>query len=205
MLPKNSPATRFPNTFYLQSPLTVAQQLLGAHLYTCRNGELTVGIIVETEVYRGACDKASHAYPNKHTPRTAIMFAPGGRAYVYRIYGRYDQFCVVTSPTDIPDVVFIRALEPTEGIAIMQRRRGTATLRQLTTGPGKLCLALGITRDLYGADLRGDTIWLAPSPVVTPQPGAIGTSPRIGIAYAEEDAALPWRFFIKSNPFVSRP
>lgn len=194
----------FSRDFYIQNPFAVARQLLGARLYTSLNGELTGGRVVETEVYRGEMDRASHAYQNRRTPRTEVMFGPGGRAYIFRIYGRYTQFCVVTSPANVPDVVFIRALEPTDGIPVMQRRRGTDTLTQLTTGPGKLCIALGITPDLYGADLTGESIWLSPAPTDDAYRFQIIATTRIGIAYAGDDATLPWRFYMQGNRFVSR-
>jgi len=109
--------------FYLQDAFEVTKKLLGAYLCTCIDGKITVGKIVETEAYIGGIDKASHSYKGKRTKRTEIQFGIGGHAYIFLVYGMYSQFCVVTGPENISDVVLVRALEPIEGLELMQARR----------------------------------------------------------------------------------
>jgi DNA-3-methyladenine glycosylase len=130
------------------------------------------------------------------------MYHSGGTAYVYFVYGMYNQFNAVTNVQDIPHAVLIRALEPVEGIAIMRRRRRGQSDHNLTNGPGKLCIALGIDRNLDRADLSGDRVWLEEG-VHLPR-SKIASGLRIGIDYAEEWVDKPWRFWIRDNPFVSR-
>jgi DNA-3-methyladenine glycosylase len=183
--------------------VAVARRLLGSLLVApARDGRRVSGIIVETEAYRGPEDRASHAYGGRRTRRTETMYAPGGTAYVYFVYGMYHQFNVVTNVADVPHAVLVRALEPVEGVELMRRRRGVAAPLDLTSGPGKLCIALGIDRRLDGADLLGDRIWLEAGQRV--RPAAIAAGPRVGIDYAEDWAARPWRFWLRGNPFVSR-
>ncbi|HEX9748030.1 MAG TPA: DNA-3-methyladenine glycosylase [Methylomirabilota bacterium] len=184
--------------------VAVARRLLGSLLVApARDGRRVSGIIVETEAYRGPEDRASHAYGGRRTRRTETMYAPGGTAYVYFVYGMYHQFNVVTNVADVPHAVLVRALEPVEGVELMRRRRGGAAPVDLTSGPGKLCIALGIDRRLDGADLLGDRIWLEAGRRV--RPAAIAAGPRVGIDYAGEWAARRWRFWLRGNPFVSRP
>src|SRR6266851_5757462 len=128
----------------------------------------------------------------------------GGIVYVYFVYGMYHQFNVVTNVTEIPHAVLIRALEPVDGASLMRKRRHGASDRNLTNGPGKLCIALGIDRALDRADLLGNRVWIERGTRPIP-PSAIASGPRIGIDYAGAWAAMPWRFWIRDNPFVSRP
>jgi DNA-3-methyladenine glycosylase len=130
------------------------------------------------------------------------MFSAGGVAYVYFVYGMYYQFNVVTNSLDIPHAVLIRALEPVEGLELMRKRRGTQPDRNLTSGPGKLCIALGIDRRLNNRDLLGQRVWLEEGMKVPRS--QIVSGPRIGIDYAGEWINKPWRFWIRGNPFVSR-
>ncbi len=195
---------KYQRDFYLQDTFEVARALLGSYLCTQINGHLTAGKIVEIEAYIGAIDKAAHSYPNKKTKRTAIQFGLGGYAYIFLIYGMYSQFCVVTGNKGIADVILIRAIEPIVGIEIMQQRRNTKNHKNLTNGPGKLCQSLGITTQFYGEDLLGNIIWIAPKEETIEDPSKIATSKRIGIDYAEEFVDKPWRFFIATNPYVSR-
>ena len=184
--------------------VAVARRLLGSLLVApARDGRRVSGIIVETEAYRGPEDRASHAYGGRRTRRTETMYAPGGTAYVYFVYGMYHQFNVVTNVADVPHAVLVRALEPVEGVELMRRRRGGAAPVDLTSGPGKLCIALGIDRRLDGADLCGDRVWIEEGPRV--HPAAIACGPRVGIDYAGNWAGRPWRFWLRGNPFVSRP
>lgn len=190
--------------FYTRSNvLTVARDLLGKLLVVpAPNGTRVSGIIVETEAYRGPQDRASHAYGGRRTNRSETMYEVGGTAYVYFVYGMYHQFNVVTNTRDTPHAVLIRALEPVEGIDIMHRRRHGQSDHNLTNGPGKLCIALGIDRKLDRADLTGDRVWLEEIENY-PRP-RISSGPRIGIDYAEDWVDKPWRFWIRDNPFVSR-
>lgn len=202
---KPIPATaKLPREFYTRpNVLTVARELLGKLLVVpTSDGTRVSGIIVETEAYRGPQDRASHAYGGRRTKRTETMYALGGTAYVYFVYGMYNQFNVVTNVRDIPHAVLVRALEPVEGIEIMRQRRHMHSDHQLTNGPGKLCIALGIDRSLDRSDLTGNVVWLEPGQLVPRS--KIASGPRIGIDYAEEWIEKPWRFWIRDNPFVSR-
>jgi DNA-3-methyladenine glycosylase len=195
-----------PREFYTRTNvLAIARQLLGTLLVVpAPDGTRVSGIIVETEAYRGPQDRASHAYGGRRTNRTETMYQIGGTAYVYFVYGMYHQFNVVTNVQDIPHAVLIRALEPVEGIALMRRRRHGQSDHNLTNGPGKLCIALGIDRGLDRGDLLGDRAWIEAGERRI-APSAVASGPRIGIDYAEEWTEKPWRFWIRNNPYVSRP
>ncbi len=194
-----------PREFYTRADvLTVARQLLGRLLVVpARDGTRVSGIIVETEAYRGPEDRASHAYGGRRTHRTETMYQVGGTAYVYFVYGMHYQFNVVTNVAEVPHAVLVRALEPAEGIELMRRRRHGQPDPNLTNGPGKLCLALGINGTFDRADLLGDRVWIEEGERRI-GPAAIASGPRIGIDYAGEWTNKPWRFWIKNNPFVSR-
>ncbi|OKL39003.1 DNA-3-methyladenine glycosylase [Pontibacter flavimaris] len=196
---------KLPKEFYTRPDVVqLAQELLGKHLYTCVDGILTGGMIVETEAYSGQNDRACHAHLNRRTSRTEIMYSEGGVAYVYLIYGIYHLFNIITNEQDKADAVLIRAIAPEGGIEEMLLRRGFQSIKpNLTAGPGVLSIALGIDRKLYGADLTGDTIWLEDKGLVLPEE-SIAAGPRIGVDYAGEDALLPWRFWVKGNKWVSR-
>ena len=195
---------KLPREFYTRSDvLEVARDLLGKKLVVLnRNGTRVAGIIVETEAYRGPEDRASHAYGGRRTNRTETMYGPGGTAYVYFVYGMYNQFNVVTNVENVPHAVLVRAVEPVEGLDIIRRRRAGRSEYEWTSGPGRLCLALGIDRRLDKADLLGDRVWLEEGISISPR--QIARGPRIGIDYAEKWISKPWRFWIKDNPFVSR-
>jgi DNA-3-methyladenine glycosylase len=196
---------KLPREFYARgNVLLVARQLLGCRLVVrAADGVRLAGRIVETEAYAGPEDKASHAYGNRRTARTETMFALGGTAYVYFIYGMYYQFNVVTGREDVPHAVLVRGLEPLEGIERMREQRPVKRDRDLTSGPGKLCQALGLDRSFDGEDLLGERVWLeAPERKLSPR--QITSGPRIGIDYAAEYIDKPWRFWIKDNPYVSR-
>ncbi|HEX3232069.1 MAG TPA: DNA-3-methyladenine glycosylase [Pyrinomonadaceae bacterium] len=195
---------KLPREFYTRSDvLAVARDLLGKKLVVPgRNRQRVSGIIVETEAYRGPEDRASHAWNGRRTQRTETMYGAGGTAYVYFVYGMYNQFNVVTNVEDIPHAVLVRALEPSEGLTVMRRRRHGRSEYELTSGPGRLCLAMGIDRKLDKADLLGDRVWLEDGISISPR--QIARGPRIGIDYAEKWIDKPWRFWVKDNPFVSR-
>lgn len=188
-------------TSFVKPPIHTAKDLLGRTLSTRINGQITSGIIVETEVYRGGKrDNASHAHYYKNTNRTRIMFEEGGYCYIYLIYGRYYQLCVTSSPKNEPDAILIRSLEPKEGIDIMQKRRESEN--NLTNGPGRLTQALGIDKSLYGEKINGDNIWISKERIKV---GKIAKTTRIGISYASKYAqSLKWRFYIKESNFVSK-
>ena len=176
------------STFENPDVVALARDLLGKTLFTNIDGELTGGVITETEAYRAPEDKASHAYNGRRTPRTEVMFGPGGHAYVYLCYGIHHLFNIVTNVAGVPHAILIRAIEPTDGLEVIQQRRGG---KLTTTGPGTVSQALGITTALSGTRLDGDTIWIADS---GHHPHGVEAGPRIGIDYAAEWAAMPWRF-----------
>ncbi|WP_143305519.1 DNA-3-methyladenine glycosylase [Chitinophaga vietnamensis] len=195
--------TKLKPAFYLQPDVTeVARLLLGKTLVTRIDGVRTSGIIVETEAYAGAIDRASHAWDNRRTKRTEVMYQPGGLAYVYLCYGIHYLFNVVTNVRDVPHAVLVRALEPVEHIELMQARCRHKNASRITAGPGILSKAMGITAAMDGASLSGQQIWIEDAP---PLPAAmIVSGARVGVQYAGEDAYLPYRFWVKDNPWVSK-
>ena len=203
----HSPARRLDPAFYRRSDVVgIARALLGRYLVTAFDGQPTAGRIVETEAYRAPDDKACHAHCNRFTKRTQVMFEAGGIAYVYLCYGIHHLFNVVTGAEGQAHAVLIRAVEPADNVArMLQRRRLDQPQRRLCAGPGVLSQALGITTDANGASLTApdSLIWIEDRGDC-PSETAIASAPRIGIGYAEECAAWPWRFFIKENKWVSR-
>ncbi|SNC75688.1 DNA-3-methyladenine glycosylase [Hymenobacter gelipurpurascens] len=195
---------KLPLDFYRRpDPVGIARELIGKHLFTRIDGVLTGGRIVETEAYAHLNDQACHSHLGRYTARTKIMYEPGGVAYTYLIYGRYTLFNIITNEAGKADAVLIRGLEPLEGIPEMLLRRGiTAVQRNLTSGPGLLTQALGITTAHYGTDLTGNFIWMEDQGEKVAYEDIIA-SPRVGIDYAGEDAALPWRFRLKDSKWVS--
>lgn len=197
---------KLPYSFYQQDDVNdLAIQLLGKTLFTNINGQITAGIIVETEAYMGITDKASHAYGGRFTERTKTMYMAGGVSYVYLCYGIHHLFNVVTASINTPHAVLIRGLEPTTGIETMLARRNMSALKpNLSAGPGALAKAMGIDRSLNAKDLTGDEIWIEDAQVLIPKE-QIASVPRVGVAYAADHAFLPWRYYIKGNKFVSKP
>lgn len=192
--------------FYrVKEVLSIARNLLGKYLFTNINGEISGGFIVETEAYNGITDKASHAYGNRKTNRTQTMYETGGIAYVYLCYGIHEMLNVVTSVEGEPHAVLIRAINPTEGIDLMLERRKMPSLKNnLTAGPGSVAKALGISRKMNTFSFQSEEIWIEDCGLVLPEE-QIAAVPRVGVAYAKEDALLPYRFYIKGNPYVSKP
>ena len=191
--------------------LEIARKLLGKLLVVpTANSERVAGMIIETEAYLGAVDKAAHSYGNRRTPRTETMFAVGGTAYIFFIYGMYFQFNVVVGAIGTPHAILIRAVEPIENIEIMRLRRNAKSKnlnqkmldKNLTSGPGKLCIALGIDKTFNNEDLLGERVWLENFKVFSES--EISSGKRIGIDYAEEFVEKPWRFWVNDNLFVSR-
>lgn len=197
---------KLPLEFYTRDDVaTIARDLLGKVLCTDLNGEgLTAGMIVEVEAYAGRDDKACHANAGRRTKRTEIMYAGGGVAYVYFIYGMYHLFNVVSNAIGTADAILVRALEPVAGISLMKKRRNLKEQdKRLTSGPGVLSQALGITTDLYGESLMGEKIWIEDHRKTIEEKDIVRTV-RVGIDYAGDDAGKDWRFYIKENPWVSR-
>ena len=184
-----------PRAFYERPTVTVARDLLGKWIV---HGE-TTGKIVEVEAYLGVGDRAAHSWRGP-TERTRVIFGPPGHAYVYFIYGMYECLNFVAEPLGMAGCVLIRALEPLAGIASMRRRRPAARRTEdLASGPGKLTLAMGITRKLNGADLVKGLLQVRRP--LDDSPFEIQTTPRIGITHC---ADWPLRFVIAGNRFVSR-
>jgi DNA-3-methyladenine glycosylase len=192
--------------FYDRSSVVkVAKELLGKVLVTELDGARTSGRIVEVEAYNGVVDRASHAFAGRRTARTEVMFAAGGTAYIYLIYGIHSLFNVVTNTKDVPHAVLVRALEPVEGIPVMLGRMGRARLdHSLTRGPGNVAKAMGLLTRHSGMSLLDGGILIGDDGF-RPRRSEIVATPRIGVDYAGEDAALKYRFFIKGNPYVSGP
>lgn len=195
--------------FYSRDTITVAKELLGKVLVHNYNGQLLKGKIVETEAYLGLKDKAAHSYGGRKTKRVEVMYGPAGIAYVYFIYGMYYCFNIVTQEEGIPEAVLIRGIEPIENIDLMAINRFNKPYKELTkyqkknltNGPGKLCMALNITKEVHnGLDLCGDILYLEEG---NGENFNIVETTRIGIDYAEEAKNFPYRFYIEGNPYVS--
>jgi DNA-3-methyladenine glycosylase len=195
---------KLPLDFYLrEDTLQIARDLLGKLLVVpTKTGKRVSGMIVETEAYLGEMDKGAHSYGGRRTARNEITYAEGGHIYVFFVYGMYNQLNFVTGPAERPHVCLIRAVEPVEGIEIMRKRRGKMPDKNLTSGPGKLCIAFGIDREYNGEDLPGERMWVEEYRNFTGK--EIASGKRIGIEYAQEFAEMPWRFWVKGNPYVSR-
>ena len=195
---------KLPASFYSRTNVvTIAKELLGKLLVTEFDGTLTAGRIVETEAYNGVGDKASHAYGGRRTKRTEIMFGTGGTAYVYLCYGIHHLFNVVTNAADIPHAILVRGIEPVKGIPTMLHRMKKEKLdHTVGRGPGNVSKALGISVSHSSLSLFGKDIYITEDGFNL-KPSQIGASPRIGVDYAAEDALLPYRFYVKGNPYVS--
>jgi DNA-3-methyladenine glycosylase len=196
---------KLPKKFYTREDvIQISKDLLGKFIYTNIDGKVTGGMIVETEAYLGAEDKASHAFGNRKTIRTEPFYKEGGIAYVYLCYGIHYLFNIITNKKDAPHAVLIRAIEPTEGIETMlHRRRMTKPLYNLTAGPGAMSMALGITTKHNEINLQSNTIWLEDKGIKISEENII-ESPRVGVAYAKEDALKPWRFRVKGSLWTSK-
>jgi DNA-3-methyladenine glycosylase len=187
--------------FFQRPTLEVARKLIGKVLVRRIRGRNLAGKIVETEAYVGPHDLACHASKGK-TSRTSIMFQAGGCAYVYMIYGFYFCLNAVTEAEDYPAAVLIRAIEPLDHLNVMRKfRKNPDRDTNIASGPGKLCMAMGIDKRLNGEDLTGDTLWIEDRRL---EAGRIAVSPRVGVDYAGEYKDKPWRFYVEGNPHVSR-
>ena len=190
--------TKLPRAFYARSDvLKISRELLGMVLCTEFDGEITKAMITETEAYAGETDKASHDYAGRRTKRTEPIYGDAGHAYVYLCYGIHHLFNVVTNKPGTPHAVLVRAGFPLDGEQTMLRRRNKNTAdKALLGGPGSFGQALGITTKTTGADLQGPTIWIEDHAIRLANK-LIDVGPRVGVDYAEEDAALPYRFSVK--------
>jgi DNA-3-methyladenine glycosylase len=199
-------SNKLPLSFYQQQDVvSVAKQLIGKVLCT-RIGDhpLTSGIITETEAYCGRGDKACHANNGTRTQRTETMYQAGGIAYIYLCYGIHHLFNVVTNRAEKADAVLIRAIQPLDGKEEMLRRRNAKNITPaLTAGPGRLTQALGITTAFDGVNLNKNTIWIEDRGSFFSDEELKATQ-RVGVAYAGEDAELPWRFYPSETKWVSK-
>lgn len=193
-----------PRDFYARPTGTVARELLGCRLVRHLNGERLSGVIVEAEAYIGENDLACHAKAGK-TQRTAVMYGLAGFSYVYFTYGMHWMLNVVTEEQDFPAAVLLRAIEPVEGIRVMQRFRGGKDLKLIGKGPACLTQALGITRTENGLDLctRDSSLWIEQGEAIPKR--RVAVSPRVGLGKTPEPwLSKPWRYSVAGNPFVSK-
>jgi DNA-3-methyladenine glycosylase len=195
---------KLPVSFYQRkNVLQIAKELLGKVIVTKWDNTVTSARIVETEAYAGVMDRASHAYGARRTNRNDIMYGNGGMAYVYLCYGIHHLFNVVTNKDGIPHAILVRAGEPVAGVPAMLKRTGKQKLdNSLTRGPGNLSKALGIYTMHSCTSLLDESLFIADDGFRYTKKEIVA-SPRIGVDYAGEDALLPYRFFIKGNPYVS--
>jgi len=186
-------------SFYTRPDVVqIAKDLIGKYLFTDFNDEITGGIIIETEAYEGITDRASHAYGNRRTARTEVMYTEGGTAYVYLCYGIHSLFNIVTNVTGIPHAVLIRGIMPVEGIVTMLERTGKRKLAPGSgSGPGKVSSLLGIHYSHTGTDLMGSKIWVEDRGLILED--KIITGRRIGVDYAGPDASRPYRFLVNEG------
>ncbi|WP_129595819.1 DNA-3-methyladenine glycosylase [Anaerophilus nitritogenes] len=190
-------------SFYRKDALNLAKDLLGKILVRKIGDRLIQCKIVETESYIGPQDKGCHAYNNKRTKRTEVMFWDGGYAYIYMIYGMYYCLNIVAAKKEEPQAVLIRAVEPLNEFEILKENRKIKSkkLKDLTNGPGKLCKALHITKELNGYDMiSGDELYIKDND----EKIEIVSTKRVNIDYAEEYKDKLWRFYIKDHSFVSK-
>jgi DNA-3-methyladenine glycosylase len=180
------------------NPIRVARFFLGKFLCVAAADGYAEGMIVETEAYWGPGDAASHAFGNRRTPRTEIMYAPGGVSYVYLCYGLHHMFNIITGPLDSPEAVLVRAVRITAGHDVVKRRRHGVPEKDWASGPGRVCTALAIGMHHYGADLAGETIWIEDRGVKVSR-RELKRTPRIGVDYAGAWALKPWRFVWESG------
>jgi DNA-3-methyladenine glycosylase len=190
-------------SFYQRDILVVARELLGKVLVHKSSAGTTSGRIVETEAYRGPEDHAAHSFGGRRTARNEVMYGPKGRAYVYFIYGMY--YCINVTAGEVlgkPEAVLLRALEPVEGGDIIAMRRGgQVKVVELTNGPGKLCMAMDISKTQNKADLTIPPLYVEDAPLIA-QEDILATT-RVGVDYSGEWKNRPWRFYVKGNRFVS--
>jgi len=186
--------------FYKRDTVSVAHDLLGKNLVRRLADSLLIGRIVETEAYRGSDDPASHSFRGM-TKRNEVMFGKPGKAYVYFTYGNHYCLNIVIEEEGVPAAVLIRAIEPLEGIEEMRKNRGVENILEIASGPGKLTRAFQITKSENGSDVTKMSSLLTLCEAIENQQFEIVKTTRIGIKVATE---LPWRFYIRGNPYISR-
>lgn len=192
-----------PLAFYRRDTTTVARELLGMRLFRrLPDGTLLSGRIVETEAYLGTGDPACHTFGGRHTPRTATMYAAGGVAYVYLIYGMHWCLNAVTRGAGEPEAVLVRAVAAEQGHGHFAAALPHLKPAQWLSGPGRLCRAMAIGRAENGLSLRSEALWIARGVAMGDE--HVAAVPRVGVDYAGEAAAWPLRFYIKGEPAVSR-
>jgi DNA-3-methyladenine glycosylase len=192
-------AATLPVAFFRRPAEIVARELLGAVVVSSTGDECATARIVETEAYLGYDDPASHGYLHRRNARNQALFGPPGTWYVYLSYGMHWCANLVCQRPGLASAVLLRALEPLDGLEIMRRRRGPVADRELCSGPGKLCQALGITRDLDGTKMDRSNVVVHPPR--SNEASTISVTPRIGITKA---ADWPLRFVIPGSPWLSR-
>jgi DNA-3-methyladenine glycosylase len=192
-------AATLPVAFFKRPAEVVAADLVGMVVVSSAGGEVTEGRVVETEAYLGYDDPASHGYLHRRNARNAALFGPPGSWYVYLSYGMHWCANLVCQRSGLASAVLLRALQPVAGLEIMRRRRGVAPDRELCSGPGKLCQALGISRELDGQRMGG-SLAIVRRPTVS-EAGRVAVSPRIGITKA---ADWPLRFHLAGSLWTSR-
>ncbi len=193
-----------PSFYRNEDTLSIARDLLGKVLCVRNNATFYSAIIVETEAYCGIEDKACHAYGGRRTKRTETMYLPGGVSYVYFCYGIHHLLNFVTNKEGNPHAVLIRAAEPVDSVVEMMHNRGQKHLiYRLTSGPGNLTKAMGISMEDNACSLQGNSMWVEDrfGPV---SPNQILSAKRIGVDYAEEYVDKPWRYFLSGNRWGSK-
>jgi DNA-3-methyladenine glycosylase len=193
-----------PDFYQRENAVQIARELLGKRLFSMAGNILTGGIIVETEAYMGPDDRGSHAWNNRRTNRTEIMYASGGVVYMYICYGIHDMLNIVTGPENTSHAILIRAIEPTTGLEIMRERRNIYNNDvRLCQGPGALAQALGLNKMYNGKSLQGNEIWIEGGELISEE--QLIASSRVGMNFEGPYKTIPWRFYIRGNRYVSRP
>ncbi|MFA5113799.1 MAG: DNA-3-methyladenine glycosylase [Candidatus Margulisiibacteriota bacterium] len=185
------PARKLTGTFFRRPALTVAKNLLGKRIVRVYRGRKIIGKVAEVEVYYSVKDRASHAFGGKVTERNKAEYLRGGHVYIYLVYGLHWQFNISTGPAGHPECLLVRAVEPVQGFSGRQ-----------ASGPGKFCKTFKLDKSFYGEDLtRSKRLWLEDDRAKV----KIKRGPRVGIDYAGPYwANIPWRFWLKDNPYVSQ-
>lgn len=187
-------------SYFLQDDvLAITRDLLGKYVFTCKDGQITGGIISEVEAYKGIEDRASHAFGGRRTHRNEMMYHEGGVAYMYLCYGMHAMLNFVTNGENIPDAVLIRRILPTHGEELMLQRTGkTHITPDISNGPGKVSKALGLSVSDNGQPLNSNNIWLEDRGLLIADT-QVDITPRVGVDYAGEDAKLPYRFILNNK------